>query len=71
MSVRAGVIKGAISFRNLGVIWSGPLALWTVSWSLKPGKGIHRSTSDGRLVQKMSSVLSVLVGKSTICSQPM
>ena len=27
MSVRAGVIKGAIFFRNLGVIWSGPLAL--------------------------------------------
>ena len=28
MSVRAGVIEGAISFRNLGVIWSGPLAFY-------------------------------------------
>ena len=28
MRFRAGVIEGAISFRNLSVIWSGPLALW-------------------------------------------
>ena len=27
MNVKAGAIEEAISFRNLGEIWSGPLAL--------------------------------------------
>jgi len=39
-------------------------------WSLIPGVAVQRLTSCGRLVRKRSSILSPLVGKSTICVRP-
>ena len=43
----------------------------TVSWSLRPGHGMHLFNKEGRLLMKMSRVLVPRVGKSTSCSAPM
>ena len=40
-----------------------------MSWSLRPVIGVHLSIREGRLVQKMSRMLFIVVGKFTICSQ--
>ena len=42
-----------------------------MSWSLRPGIGVHLSIREGQLVQKTSRMLFILVGKFTFCSQPM
>ena len=40
------------------------------SWSPNPGIGVHLFTGLGRMVTKMSRILSLRIGKSTICSAP-
>ena len=42
----------------------------TILWSPNPGFGVHLFTGLGRLVTKMSRILSLRVVKSTICSAP-
>ena len=42
----------------------------TMPWSPNPGKAVHLSTRDGRLVMNKSRMLDFLVGNITICSNP-
>ena len=44
------------------------LSLITMSWSNRPGSGLHLLTNDGLLVINRSRVLFFLVEKITICS---
>jgi hypothetical protein len=44
------------------------LSVITMSWSDRPGSGLHLLTNDGLLVINRSRVLFFLVGKFTICS---
>ena len=44
------------------------LSVITISWSDRPGSGLHLLTNDGLLVINRSRVLFFLVGKFTICS---
>jgi hypothetical protein len=45
------------------------LSVITISWSDRPGSGLHLLTNDGLLVINRSRVLFFLVGKFTICSR--
>ena len=46
----------------------GVMIYQEISWSLNPGIGVHLFTRLGQLVTKMTRMLPLRVGKSTICS---
>ena len=57
MSLFAGFLFVGMMFESIN----------TMSWLLNPGTGQPLFVSIGRLVIKMSRMLFILIGKSTVC----
>jgi hypothetical protein len=64
IGVRSDIISTEyVNSKNIELV-----AVKVMSWSDRPGSGLHLLTNDGLLVINISRVLFFLVGKFTICS---